>query len=88
MNGSVTKFAVTLVLLTTLAGCATQPERYSDDVQGFFFGFLHGYISLFTLIGSLFMDIRIYAFPNSGFLYDLGFFLGFIALAGSSSASR
>jgi hypothetical protein len=39
-------------------------------------GVLHGYISVFSLFVSLFSPIRIYAFPNAGFLYDFGFVLG------------
>jgi hypothetical protein len=37
---------------------------------------VHGFISLFSLIGSIFWDIRVYAFPNSGSWYDFGFVLG------------
>ena len=36
----------------------------------------HGFVSLFSLIGSLFFDTRIYGFPNSGSGYDVGFVLG------------
>jgi hypothetical protein len=31
---------------------------------GFLMGLVHGFISLFSLLGSLFLDIRIYGFPN------------------------
>jgi len=34
---------------------------------GFFSGLLHGFLVLFSLVASLFTDVRIYAFPNSGF---------------------
>ena len=60
-----------------LAGCATQPAGH-PDAPGFFAGFLHGLIALFALAASLFMDVRIYAFPNTGFGYDLGFVAGFV----------
>jgi hypothetical protein len=43
---------------------------------GFLMGIVHGFISLFSLLGSLFLDIRIYGFPNSGVGYDVGFVLG------------
>lgn len=49
-------------------------------------GFLHGFIIVFSLIGSIFTDVRIYAFPNSGFWYDLGFFLGASAFLGGGGA--
>jgi hypothetical protein len=46
-------------------------------------GFWHGLTILFSLIGSIFTDVRIYAFPNSGGWYDLGFFLGSALFLGS-----
>jgi hypothetical protein len=36
---------------------------------------------------SLFAEYRVYAFPNTGFLYDLGFFLGTTTFLGGSAAS-
>lgn len=58
-------------------GCARQPEPpASATLPGFFTGLLHGFLMLFSLIGSLFTDIRVYAFPNSGGWYDLGYVLG------------
>jgi hypothetical protein len=41
----------------------------------------------FSLVGSLFMEIRIYAFPNSGFFYDLGYLVGAAAFLGGSAAA-
>jgi hypothetical protein len=67
--------------------CAHQPDPKSYDPPGFFSGLFHGFIILFSLIGSIFMDIRIYAFPNSGFSYDLGFLIGAIAFLGGAGAS-
>jgi hypothetical protein len=58
-----------------IAACATQPSP--GAAPGFFMGMLHGLFAPFSLVGSLFWDVRIYAFPNSGFGYDLGFVLGF-----------
>jgi hypothetical protein len=40
---------------------------------------------LFSLIASLFVDVRIYAYPNSGWWYDLGFILGVMAFYGSGT---
>jgi hypothetical protein len=68
--------AVTAGTLVTL-GCAHQPAPpATGDLPGFFSGVLHGFLMLFSLIGSLFTDVRVYAFPNSGGWYDLGFVLG------------
>jgi len=49
-------------------------------------GLVHGAIILFSFIGSLFTDVRIYAFPNSGVMYDLGFLMGAVAAIGGSGA--
>lgn len=75
-----------LVLAFAVAGCATQPEPVAWDPPGFFSGLLHGFIILFSLIGSIFTDVRIYAFPNSGFWYDVGFFLGSSTFLGAGAA--
>ena len=59
-----------------VVSCTTQPEPGAHDAPGFFSGVLHGFAILFSFIGSLFVDIRIYAFPNSGGWYDFGYLLG------------
>lgn len=65
-----------IVVALVLASCATQPTPSAYDPPGFLWGAVHGFISLFSLIGSFFWDIRVYAFPNSGRWYDVGFVLG------------
>jgi hypothetical protein len=63
-------------------GCATQPPTTVFDSPGFLMGLLHGIVVPLSFIGSLLSkDIRIYAFPNSGVLYDFGFLLGVSAWA-------
>ena len=74
-----------LLSLLHFIGCATQPNPEGFNPPGFFLALLHGLIAPFALIGSLFMDIRIYAFPNSGFFYDLGYLLGISVWAGGTS---
>lgn len=69
------------------ASCATQPLQADADVPGFLSGLLHGFLIFFSLIGSIFTDYRIYAFPNSGGWYDFGFFLGATAVLGGAGAS-
>lgn len=69
-----------------LAACATQPHPAAGDPPGFFSGLLHGFTILFSLIGGIFTDVRIYAFPNSGGWYDFGYFLGASAFLGGSGA--
>ena len=65
-----------LALVLSLASCATQTIPNVHRPPDFLMGLLHGFISLFSLIGSLFFDTRIYGFPNSGSGYDVGFVLG------------
>jgi hypothetical protein len=67
---------IVLAAATLLAACATQPAPTAFDPPGFWSGLLHGAIAPFALIASLFKEIRIYAFPNSGWWYDLGFVIG------------
>ena len=72
------------LLVLVLASCAHQPPPGgSAPLPGFFLGLLHGYISLFSLIASLFFEVRIYDYPNNGFFYDLGFVIGVFAFYGS-----
>jgi hypothetical protein len=66
-----------------LTSCATQPHMTTYDPPGFIMGFVHGCLSLLSLIGSFFWDIRVYAYPNSGRWYDVGFVLGVACFFGS-----
>ena len=63
---------VTPACLPLLTGCATQPPPVAH-APGIFHGFWHGLVALPSLIGSLLLPVRVYAFPNEGFLYELGF---------------
>ncbi len=78
------KSTIFLVLIVVgLFGCATQPVSDAFDPPGFWTGMVHGFLIFFSMIGSYFSDIRIYAFPNSGGFYDLGYLLGaMISLGG------
>ena len=80
-------FIILLVVLV-LGGCANQPSPAAYDPPGFFSGLIHGFLIFFSLIGSILMDIRIYAFPNSGFFYDLGYLIGAAMFLGGAGASR
>ncbi len=74
------------VLVILLSSCAHQPPPSGGaPLPGFLLGLLHGYISLFSLIASLFFEVRVYEFPNAGFFYDLGFVVGALAFYGSGS---
>lgn len=68
---------VALVAATALAACARQPPPPPlVDVPGFWHGLGHGLLAPLALVAELFRDVRIYAFPNRGGWYDLGFLLG------------
>jgi hypothetical protein len=91
-NRRLMKLAVLVCLVAACAiinGCATQPvPRVGAKVPGFWMGLIHGFIVFFSLISEPFMHHRIYAFPNSGGLYDLGFVLGAAGLFGGGGAIR
>lgn len=78
--------ATVLLIPLVLMGCASQPSPGGYGVPGFFSGILHGFLMPFSLVGSIVMDIRIYAYPNSGGWYDLGYFLGVCIIAGSAES--
>lgn len=73
-----------------LAACARQPSPNVSQyaAPGFLSGLLHGFIMLFSLIASIFTDVRIYNFPNSGGWYDLGYVIGAAAFFGGGGASK
>ena len=84
--------AVLMLVAGALAsGCATQPAPEAVSPPGFLMGLVHGFIIVFSFVGSLFTDVRIYAYPNSGWWYDLGYLLGtsmFLGGGGASSKRR
>lgn len=80
--------ALSFVFLLMLSSCAdveTVEQCTSGDEYGFWSGLWHGFIILFSWIGSLFNDdIAIYAVNNNGGWYDFGFFLGIGSAVGIS----
>jgi hypothetical protein len=56
------------------------------ELPGFFSGFLHGFLIIFSFVGSLFTDVRIYSFPNAGRWYDFGYLIGAILFIGGASS--
>ena len=75
-----------LAITVFVAGCATQSVSNVTDLLGFWHGLLHGFIILFSFIGSLFTDYEIYAFPNTGGWYNFGFLLGVMIFFGGGGA--
>ena len=76
-----------ILCVVALASCATQPVTTAFDPPGFLMGIVHGFCIFFTLVGSIFMDVRIYEFPNSGGLYDFGYVIGASMFLGGGGAS-
>jgi hypothetical protein len=74
-------------VVSLLASCAYQPGLSSYDPPGFWSGVIHGFLILFSFIGSLFTEVRIYAFPNSGSWYDFGYLLGATMFLGGGGAA-
>jgi hypothetical protein len=54
-------------------------------MPGFWLGLWHGLTSVFSLVAELFGGAGIYAVPNSGSAYDIGFLLGILSLAGAAA---
>ena len=81
---------IAVLLLLTLTGCAPGDGKNTDtDPAGFFWGIWHGWISLISLIVGLFNHtIRVYEVHNTGWWYDLGFFLGITSGFGGLSLTH
>jgi len=86
MTRRVAPLGLVLLAAALLPACATQSPAIAVDPPGFLLGLLHGFIILFSFVASLFTDYRIYAVPNSGIWYDLGFLLGAMSFLGGGGA--
>jgi hypothetical protein len=73
---------VLLAPLLLLAACAQQvPSAVKPAAPGFLLGLWHGFIFPVAFVLSLFMkDVAVYAVPNDGVLYNLGYFIGIVFL--------
>ncbi len=73
--------AAVVLLFLSLSGCV--PGDGANSVTrpaGFFSGIWHGWIAPFSLIYSAFNhDISIYEVHNTGFWYDLGYYMAIIS---------
>lgn len=74
-------------LLFLLSGCI--PHRTaSADAAGFFTGIWHGWIAPISLILSFFGNYQIYEAHNTGFPYNLGFYMAIISGFGGLALFR
>ena len=93
------RFPVALMLIATLAGCATHytPDAVANP-YGVFSGIWHGIIFPYALMTNLVSwalsligisfagDIQIIGRPNTGFWYYVGFAIGLTSYSGASAA--
>lgn len=76
-----------VMLIVMLTGCIPSNVP-ADTPAGFFSGIWHGWIAPLSLVLSIFTDARIYEVNNTGFFYDLGFYMAIISGFGSLALSR
>ena len=79
---------ISVILILILSSCADVipvEECVGDTIiYGFWRGLLHGFISPFTFIISLFTDdVAVYAINNNGNWYNFGFMFGAAMIFGS-----
>ena len=79
-----------ILLMVVLSGCVPGDGASSQTkLAGFFTGVWHGWIAPFSLIYSIFnRGIRIYEVYNTGFWYDLGYYMAIISGFGGLAMSR
>ena len=87
------RWTLAITLPLALAACATQPDLpVGHNAPGFLSGLLHGFGIVFAFIGTFFSgEIEIYALPNSGWSYDLGYIIGagvFFGGAGGGASGK
>lgn len=84
------KAVVLILLVLILTGCMPgDGSATPDDPCGFFWGIWHGWIAPLSLIRGFFNDsIRVYETVNSGWWYDLGFYIAVVGGFGGLSFFR
>ena len=78
------------LMLIIMTGCIPGDGTYTiSKPAGFFWGIWHGWIAPVSLIVGLFdHSIRVYETANTGWWYDLGFYVAIISGFGGLSLSR
>ncbi|MFO7295767.1 MAG: hypothetical protein FWJ59_01910 [Caldicoprobacter sp.] len=82
--------AFVILFLCSLVGCIPGDGTHTPDKPaGFFWGIWHGWVAPLSLIIGFFdRNIRIYEIHNSGWFYDLGFYIAVISGFGGISFVR
>lgn len=83
--------AAIVVLSLLMAGCLPGDGAATpSEPAGFFWGIWHGWIAPFSLIGEIFFNkgLHIYESYNTGWSYDLGYYMAVISGFGGLSLAR
>lgn len=81
--------SICLILLTLTACVPGDGKNTESEPAGFFWGVWHGWIAPISLIIGIFKDnITIYEINNTGWWYDLGFYMAIISGFGGLSLAR
>lgn len=90
MNKRMLIVAGLIVTMLILSACMAGTGRFTAEQKaGFFTGIWHGWIAPIALIWRLFdPQVRIYEFNNTGWFYDLGFYIAVISGFGSVAVCR
>ena len=77
-------------VMTLLTGCLPGMQEFAQDAPaGFLHGVWHGWCAPVLLVLQLLdMDVTMFAQPNTGFSYELGFYMAVISGFGSLSLMR
>ncbi|MBS4534862.1 hypothetical protein GOQ29_04440 [Clostridium sp. D2Q-14] len=83
-------FIMGFMISLILSGCMPGDGTYtSSDPAGFFWGIWHGWIAPISLIAGIFKEnIRVYETVNTGWFYDLGFYIAIVSGFGGISFFR
>lgn len=84
------QFVLISFLVLTISSCMPGSVAMSEkSPAGFFMGVWHGWIAPVSLVVGLFNpSIKIYEKENTGWWYDLGFYVAIISGFGGISLSR
>mgnify|MGYP006271750645 CR=1 FL=1 len=89
-NRNIILLVFAIILFTACADKVSIDACMPDKTYGFWSGLLHGFITPFSFIVSLFKnDVAIYAVNNSGNWYNFGFVIGAaVIFGGGGNASK
>lgn len=84
------KTLILFLMVILLTSCIPGDGKATiENPAGFFSGIWHGWLAPLSLIISIFKDhINIYEVHNTGFWYDLGYYMAIISGFGGLSLAR